>query len=93
MGFLCRTDTFNTTTILPTFDDNFSIGKISYMWYTVIGLLITLVVGVLISYLTGSVALKDIRVSLIAPPAQWMLPKELLEVQLSLSNRNGVVQR
>jgi hypothetical protein len=84
----------NTTTIVPTtFEDNFSVGKISYMWYTVIGFLISAIVGVIVSYLTGSVALKDVRVSLIAPPAQWLLPKHLLKMQFPLTDVNANAQR
>jgi len=75
---------FNATIIEPLYVESFSMGKISYMWYTVIGFLITWFVGIAVSYMSGSVELKDIRMTLIAPPAQFLLPTELLKLQFPM---------
>jgi solute carrier family 5 (sodium-coupled monocarboxylate transporter), member 8/12 len=78
-------EALNVTSATPMPHDGFSVGKIAFMWYPFIGFVITWVVGVLVSHLTGSVQLKDIQVSLIAPPAQWLLPMDLLKMQMPMT--------
>ncbi|EFA00430.2 Putative sodium-dependent multivitamin transporter-like Protein [Tribolium castaneum] len=68
---------YNQTLVLPS--DNsvpnepFILFRISYFFYTLIGSVVTLVVGLLISYTTSDVATVDEK--LITPLARFLLPK------------------
>ncbi|XP_055542485.1 sodium-coupled monocarboxylate transporter 2-like [Wyeomyia smithii] len=53
----------------------FSIYKISFVWYSTIGTLLVFLVGIPISYLTGSQDLRQMNVKLLAPIAQRLLPR------------------
>nr|XP_034190607.1 sodium-coupled monocarboxylate transporter 1 [Osmia lignaria] len=64
----------NTTTIVPihphdTGDDGiFFIYKISYLWYSAIGSILTILVGALVSFATGFQNPADIDQDLLSPP-------------------------
>lgn len=51
--------------ISPT--DPFLLFEISYLWYTFIGMLITLIVGNIVSYITGGNNIRNLDKNLLTP--------------------------
>lgn len=51
--------------------------KISFYWYCLIGMVITLVVGLIVSYFTKEKNNKPIDKDLLSPVIYWMLPKTM----------------
>ncbi|XP_058058291.1 sodium-coupled monocarboxylate transporter 2-like [Anopheles bellator] len=66
----------------------FSIYNISFVWYSTVGTLIVFLVGIPVSYLTGSQDMRNFKPKLIAPLAQWMLPAEVRQSDFSLKEEN-----
>ncbi|XP_015432992.1 PREDICTED: sodium-coupled monocarboxylate transporter 2-like [Dufourea novaeangliae] len=67
----------NTTSSLPTPNEKpFILFTISFMYYTLVGFLIVMVVGTLVSFLCGVPDLKDVDRKLFPPIIQRFLPPE-----------------
>ncbi|XP_018804423.1 PREDICTED: sodium-coupled monocarboxylate transporter 2-like isoform X2 [Bactrocera latifrons] len=56
--------------------DVFPLYRLSFHWITVIGVLSTLIVGTVVSFLTGPTVLKKLDAELISPVIHRFLPKE-----------------
>lgn len=61
--------------VYPDESDVFPLYKISYHWITPIGVSSVLIVGTIVSFITGKTNLKTLNPDLISPVSQWMLPK------------------
>ncbi|XP_052867418.1 sodium-coupled monocarboxylate transporter 2-like [Anopheles cruzii] len=72
----------------PQDSGEFSIYNISFVWYSTVGTLIVFLVGIPVSYLTGSQDMRNFKPKLIAPLAQWMLPAEVRQSDFSLKEEN-----
>ncbi|XP_050086804.1 sodium-coupled monocarboxylate transporter 2-like [Anopheles aquasalis] len=86
-GFNVTADDFPTFHA-PQDDAEFSIYNISFVWYSTVGTLIVFLVGIPVSYLTGSQDMRNFKAKLIAPLAQWMLPEEVRQNDFSLKEVN-----
>ncbi|XP_042902836.1 sodium-coupled monocarboxylate transporter 2 isoform X2 [Parasteatoda tepidariorum] len=64
-----------TTTVqqLPNKDDIFVIYRLSYMWYSAIGSLIVIAIGLVVSFITGAHDKDDIKQDLISPITRKVL--------------------
>ncbi|XP_055541955.1 sodium-coupled monocarboxylate transporter 2-like [Wyeomyia smithii] len=71
--------------VFQTTDSGFSIYKISFVWYSTVGTLLVFLVGIPVSYLTGSKHLNQMCPKLISPVAHWMLPNEMTDRELTAS--------
>lgn len=58
-------------------EEVFLLYRISYMWYTVLGVGSTLVVGLVVSFLTGARNPKEVDPMLLTPVIHRFLPKKL----------------
>ena len=72
----------------------FPLYRIAFPWFGVIGTLIVWILALPISFLTGSVKVKEMNNRLIAPIAQWLLPREVreaeqLQMTTTVGNTNG----
>ncbi|XP_053695458.1 sodium-coupled monocarboxylate transporter 1 [Sabethes cyaneus] len=85
------TQTFSQPT-LPETSQEFSIYKISFVWYSTVGTLLVFLVGMPVSYLTGSQDLNQICAKLIAPVAQWMLPHEMTASELTIETDDEKIE-
>lgn len=65
-----------TTTFFPDESHIFPLFRLSYMWITPVGVSTVLIVGILVSLLTGKTDLKRLDPELISPVMQWVLPGE-----------------
>ncbi|XP_055929193.1 sodium-coupled monocarboxylate transporter 1-like [Argiope bruennichi] len=59
--------------MLPDKSDIFVIYRISYMWYSAIGCLIVIIIGLIISFLTGAHGKDDVKKDLISPVTRKVL--------------------
>ncbi|XP_053690872.1 sodium-coupled monocarboxylate transporter 2-like [Sabethes cyaneus] len=59
----------------------FSIYNISFVWYSTVGALLVFLVGIPVSYFTGSQSLSQMNAKLLAPMAQWMLASKKTTVE------------
>lgn len=73
--------------------DEFSIYKISFVWYSTVGTFLVFLVAIPVSYLTGSQDLSKMQAKLISPVVHWMLPKEVTNNELILKTNDGYVLR
>lgn len=68
-------DIFNATSvpiIIPTNDDIFPPYRLSYMWLSGIGFVVVLIVGLIVSLITGSSKGKGVDPSLLSPVIPWL---------------------
>lgn len=76
----CPVDMFyNSTIVNPVYPDEsgvFFMYRLSYHWITPIGVLTVMIVGSIVSFLTGPRNLKDIDPELISPVIHRFLPQE-----------------
>lgn len=69
----------NITQTVPVYPDEsniFPLFRLSYMWITPIGVSSVLIVGTIVSLLSGKTDLKTLDPELISPVMQWALPEE-----------------
>ncbi|CAH1117769.1 unnamed protein product [Phaedon cochleariae] len=69
-------DTTVTPIIYPDESDIFPLFRLSFMWITPIGVISVLLVGMIVSLLTGKTDMRSMDPELISPVAKWMLPAE-----------------
>ncbi|RZB39974.1 sodium-coupled monocarboxylate transporter 1 [Asbolus verrucosus] len=62
--------------IYPDESNVFPLFRLSYLWVTPIGVASTMIVGIIVSFLTGKTDIRYLDPELISPISQWMLPKE-----------------
>lgn len=62
----------------------FSIYRISFAWYGMLGACITFFVGVLVSWLTGGEDIKRVGSRLISPVVHFLLPPEAFQTEVPL---------
>ncbi|XP_041977168.1 sodium-coupled monocarboxylate transporter 1 [Aricia agestis] len=95
------TETFNLTTpIVLNANDNdsqsvFWLFRVSYLWYTSIGCLATLLIGLIVSVFTGVTDPSDVPIDLISPPVIRLLnslPNKLKKA-LRIPTRMGLERR
>ncbi|KAG8224742.1 hypothetical protein J437_LFUL005311 [Ladona fulva] len=79
-SYLVENETFSVITPLPeenhsstTQEDLFFMFKISYRYYTLIGFLITLFVGLAASFITGLSKSQDVDPILLTPPIRYLV--------------------
>ncbi|CAH1964545.1 unnamed protein product [Acanthoscelides obtectus] len=80
----------NQTVIPEDYPDEshiFPLFRLSFLWITPVGVLTVLIVGSLVSLLTGRRNLKTLDPDLISPVAQWMLPAEAQQYAGSTSKK------
>ena len=81
----------NTSPIIEsTQEDEFSIYKISFMWYGFMGAMMVYIVAIPVSYLTGGVDLDQFDTKLLAPIARSFLPKKMRHIELPVKAPNGL---
>lgn len=69
------TKTFmSTEAVIPQAKDDFPLYKMSYIWYTSLGMIINIIVGLIISFLTGATKPSDINPGLICPIFDVIIP-------------------
>ncbi|XP_046475986.1 sodium-coupled monocarboxylate transporter 1 [Neodiprion pinetum] len=56
-------------------DEVFALYRVSYLWYSMIGCLTTIVVGVMVSFATGPQNLDELNDDLLSPPVQMLVNK------------------
>lgn len=70
-------------------DDSFSIYKIAFPWYPLIGGLIVILVGAPLSHLIGPQdSIKTLNPNLISPIAQCLIPKRFRHKEIHLSRKD-----
>lgn len=62
--------------VYPDETDIFPLFRLSYHWITPVGVTTVLVVGIIVSLLTGKTDTRFMDPELISPVCQWMLPPE-----------------
>ncbi|KAF2899841.1 hypothetical protein ILUMI_06345 [Ignelater luminosus] len=78
----------NVTTIeYPDESHIFPLFRLSYHWITPIGILTTVVVGTIASFIVGKTDLKRLDPEVISPASQWLLPPEAQRYAGSASRR------
>lgn len=75
-------------------DDGFAFYKISFQWYSTIGLIMTWIPAVIISHLTGGQDLSKFNIQLLSPFVQNMLPIKYRHIELKtvIQKRDGVAK-
>ncbi|XP_059619567.1 sodium-coupled monocarboxylate transporter 2 [Phlebotomus argentipes] len=83
----------NTTDLSesPTDDDSFALHKISFAWFSVFGFLIVPLVGIPVSYFTGSNDIYQVGRNLISPVAHWLLPDDIPEKVLPVNTTKATI--
>ncbi|XP_067006335.2 sodium-coupled monocarboxylate transporter 1 [Anabrus simplex] len=64
----------------PDGSDVFILYRISYMWYVPLGCFVSVVVGLIVSFLTGATKLDTVNHALISPLIRRFLPKQKIEI-------------
>lgn len=64
--------------------DGFSIYNISFVWYSTVGTFLVFLVGIPVSYLTGSQDLNKVQAKLFSPVVHWLLPETVRRGELSV---------
>ncbi|XP_068084298.1 sodium-coupled monocarboxylate transporter 1 isoform X4 [Anabrus simplex] len=80
--FLSSNTTF-TTQHASDMSDVFVLFRISYLWYTVLGAVVTMVVSLVVSFATGPNDPRDADRRLLSPVVRWMMPQHNTEDALS----------
>lgn len=79
---------WNTTTDAD--DDVFPLFKVSFHFYTVVGTLVVIVVGLVASFLTGAQDPASIDPDLISPTLhRWVLPPKEKRIPIKSTHRGG----
>lgn len=63
----------------------------SFLWYTCAGTIITWVVGIAVSHLTGAQDLEKLNLNLLAPMAKYLVPKKLRHQELQVYSTTTAV--
>lgn len=71
----------------PDESNIFPLFRLSYHWITPIGILTTIVVGTIASFIVGKTDLSRLDPELISPASQWLLPPEAQRYVGSASRR------
>lgn len=75
-------------------DNVFFLYRISFMWYSAIGYLVTVILGLIVSLLTGAENPENLNEDLLSPPIREILQKlprglkEALNIPLKLKQNN-----
>lgn len=88
-------DSFNTTILTNDSEDVFWLFRISYLWYSAIGCIATLITGLIVSVATGVTQPSTVPIDLISPPIVSLLnalPNQLKK-SLRIPNRLGAERR
>ncbi|XP_055686683.1 sodium-coupled monocarboxylate transporter 2 isoform X1 [Lutzomyia longipalpis] len=83
----------NATTSPPEEDDSFALHKIAFAWFSIFGFVITVSVGILVSFLTGPNDVHKTERRLISPVAHWLLPEDIQEKEAALSINTAVINK
>lgn len=59
-------------------DHSFSIYKIAFPWYGVLGTIIVFIVGIPVSYFTGGQDFKQLGRRLFSPVVHFLLPEDIM---------------
>lgn len=73
-----------STAVTDNSSGGFSIYKMSFVWYSTVGTFLVFLVGIPVSYLTGSQDLSKMHAKLISPVVHRWLPKEITKSDLVL---------
>lgn len=94
MNFRAWTDVDNE---FDRTDDGFAFHKISFQWYSTIGVFLTWIPALIVSHLTGGQNLDQFNIRLLAPCIQKLLPIKYHHVELvttkeriSVTKRNNI---
>ena len=78
---------------MPTGEDVWTVYKISGYNYVMLGSMTSIVVGLIVSYLTGPTKLEDVHPDLVSPYVHRFLPKSKYSAiplrELQKNNTNG----
>ncbi|XP_067005525.2 sodium-coupled monocarboxylate transporter 1 [Anabrus simplex] len=66
----------NITTAAHTDSDVFYLYRLSYQWYTLLGCTVTMLVSLVVSFLTGANDARSIDHRLLSPVIRWFLPSQ-----------------
>uniref|UniRef100_A0A182W0T7 Sodium/solute symporter n=1 Tax=Anopheles minimus TaxID=112268 RepID=A0A182W0T7_9DIPT len=86
-GFNVTANDFPTL-MAPQEEAEFSIYNTSFVWYSTIGTFMVFLVGIPVSYFTGSQDMRNFRPKLISPLVHWLLPEEVRQNEFSLKPAN-----
>lgn len=73
-----------STAVTDDSSGGFSIYNMSFVWYSTVGTFLVFLVGIPVSYLTGSQDLSKMHAKLISPVVHRWLPKEITKSELVL---------
>lgn len=65
--------------------------KIAFLWYSFLGAIIMWIVCLAVSHLTGGEDLKEFNVNLLAPIAQYFVPKKYRLIELQSPNEKNTI--
>lgn len=68
-------------------DDGFAFYKISFQWYSAIGVLITWITAIIVSYFTGGPDMSKFNIKLFPPFIQKMLPERYHLIELENADK------
>lgn len=71
-------------------DEEFSIFNISFPWFGLIGSLIVISVGMVVSHCTGGYDISKTGTKLISPVAHCLVPREIREMELQVISQSPV---
>ena len=71
---MAPTTSMTTQADVPIEKDDFPLYKMSYIWYTLLGTVVTIVVGLIVSFITGATKPEEINPGLICPVFDELLP-------------------
>lgn len=75
----------------PSVPDTFPLYKLSYMYYTVVGTLTAIAVGIVVSYLTGCNKGKEVNPKLYSPIIYRFLPKKNIVHEVKFEKNDAKV--
>lgn len=67
-------------------DDSFALYKIAFQWYPFLGVILTWLPAIFISYITGGQNFANFNIQLLSPCAQWLVPKKYRHKELELKS-------
>ncbi|XP_062554542.1 sodium-coupled monocarboxylate transporter 2-like [Armigeres subalbatus] len=85
-GFNVTQSILVQTSSTMTSDSGFSIYKMSFVWYSTVGTFLVFLIGIPVSYFTGSQDLSRMHAKLISPLVHRWLPNEITKNELVLKS-------
>lgn len=73
--------------------DDFAFYKISFQWYSTIGVLSTWIPAIIVSYLTGGQKFDNFNVTLLSPLVRGLVPKRYRMTELKLRRATNMVHK